>query len=344
VKGRTLKFIDISGFGHSGKTIVSDYLKENNRIFSFDNNVEFELIRVPGGLLDLYYSIFENWSLIRSSKRIKDFKKLIFRIGITPSISNPITYFNSSGHSYEQLFKNNFISESLDFIDKIVISTDRTFWPYENLTSNTLNLVLSKFKLKFFNKLIESEILYTKRENFLFLVNEYLNNLFLHIANNSESHVLLNNSCEPFSPECSLKILGDSYSIIVDRDPRDIYASQINQEDVFIPNFELKSGIYKMKKKMTNFENLQGFIERYKILHENISDINHTRVLRIKFEDFILDHKKSISNINNFLNLETNYEAKFNVSDSIKNVGIWRKYKDLNEIKIIERELKKYCY
>lgn len=344
MKKHKLKFIDISGFGHSGKTVVSDYLKENKNVFSFNNSVEFELIRVPGGLLDLYYSIFENWSLIRSTKRIKEFKKLIYRIGTTPNYLNPTTYFNSSGHSYEQLFENNFIRESLEFIDKLVISTDRTFWPYENLSSSTFDLILSKINLKLFNKFIESDILYTKRDDFIFLVNEYLNKLFLNIVNNDQTHVLLNNTCEPFSPECSLRILGDSYSIIVDRDPRDIYASQINPEDNFIPIFELKSGIYKMKKKMTNFDNLYGFIERYKILHENINDIKNSRILRIQFEEFILDHEKTKEKINNFLNFEINNKSSFNINNSKKNVGVWEKYKDLKEIKIIEKELKKYCY
>lgn len=341
---KTLKFVDISGYGHSGKSAVSDFLKHADCVFSFPNNVEFELIRVPNGLLDLYSAIHESWNIIRSTHKIKEFKKLINRIGTTPNIKKPWTYLNSSGHSYEKLFNYNFINESNKFISNLIIEKNKSYWPYDNLTNSNIELVFNKLKYKFFNTLIKSEIYYTKSSNFQSEIENYLNALFNHLVNLKQTHVVLSNAFEPYNPELTLKMIKGAKSIIVHRDPRDIFASQINSNEMFVPNFEKFKNIDKIKSEMTHFNDISKFITRFKILHEN-STSNTESVMKIQFEDFVLNFNTVSSKILDFLEINpSSINDKFDITNSIKNVGIWEKYKDLKEIRIIERELNKYCF
>ena len=103
------KIVDVSGYGHSGKTAISEYLKDYEDVFTFPSHVEFELFRVQGGLLDLYLSIYDSWNLIRSRVRIIEFKKLIYRIGIVQNKYKLTTLWNASGHGYNQYFNYKFI-------------------------------------------------------------------------------------------------------------------------------------------------------------------------------------------------------------------------------------------
>ena len=133
-------------------------------------------------------------------------------------------------------------------------------------------------------------------------------------------------------------------SIIVNRDPRDIFASQINSNEMFVPNFEKLKNINKIKSEMTHFNDISKFITRFKILHEN-STSNTESVMKIQFEDFVLNFNTVSSKILDFLEINpSSINDKFDITNSIKNVGIWEKYKDLKEIRIIERELNKYCF
>lgn len=344
---RKLIFIDVSGFGHSGKTAVVDYLKQFDSVFGFRNDVEFELFRVPGGLVDLYLSTVESWSQIRSTARIKDFMLLIKRIGTVSSFRKPISFFHASGNGYDQLFKGRFIDISHDFIRNIVLLEKKALWPYDYFAMSPLNLLISKIGVKFFGPKKNSVVFYTNRKTIKQAINEYIQKLFDVVVNDKKDKVLLYNAFEPFNPSTCLKMLDNSLSIVVDRDPRDIYASLINKNDGFIPDFERYKGAQKVKKETIGFASVEEFIFRYKTIHLNVNYINNPRVLRLSFEEFILEHDSCTEKIREFLGVEEDNceEGKFfDLEKSKKNVGIWKKYKDLPEIKLISRELGDFCY
>ena len=71
-----MKVIDVSGIGHSGKTAVTDILREVRGFHVHDNSFEFDLLRLPDGILDLEKALCDNWSPIRSDFAIKRFKQL----------------------------------------------------------------------------------------------------------------------------------------------------------------------------------------------------------------------------------------------------------------------------
>ncbi|MCD0471057.1 sulfotransferase [Flavobacterium sp. JAS] len=341
------KIVDVSGYGHSGKTAVSDFLKDYESVFSFPSYVEFELFRVQGGLLDLYLSIYFGWNLIRSRTRINEFKKLVLRIGTVQNKFKPSTLWNASGHGYNQFFNHKFISISEEFIEELSKVRQESFWPYDSLSDNKAKLFFDKIWSKLSGKLSLKTIYYTDRNHFTNLTSSYIHKLFSEVGDSNQTHVVLNNTFEPYNPSMSLEMVENSFSIVVDRDPRDIFSSLINAKDIFVPSFEKYKNAEELKKRMVGFDNIDQFIARFRILKDNIIEEQNNRVLRIRYEDFILNHEETVGQIKNHIGL-TNLSKKgsksFNIEDSKKNVGIWKQYKDLPEIIKIEKELAQYCY
>ena len=65
-------------------------------------------------------------------------------------------------------------------------------------------------------------------------------------------------------------------------------------------------------------------------------------ILKINFESFVLDDKKSIKKIEIFLKIKKDINNKFDFTQSRKNVYKAKKILSLNEMKYINKELKDY--
>ncbi|MBT5490965.1 hypothetical protein HOK00_01265, partial [bacterium] len=74
---QNLKVIDFSGYSFSGKSAYFDLVSEFDGYKSFNNAFEFELLRIPNGIVDLYTNLYLNWSPIRSSEAIRNFIRII---------------------------------------------------------------------------------------------------------------------------------------------------------------------------------------------------------------------------------------------------------------------------
>lgn len=341
------KIIDVSGFGHSGKSAVSECLSDYENFFSFPPSVEFELFRVSGGILDLYYSIYKNWNLIRSRDKINEYKKLVKRIGTVQDYNKINTLWQSSGHGYNRMFNNRFLEISENYINKLVVFEQETFWPYEKLYCSEFDLLKEKIKAKIFKKISKEKIYFTNRNVFLNETSNYVHELFNEVEDKNSNNIVLNNAFEPFDPETCLKLVENSYSIIVDRDPRDIYASLISSDIGYIPKFEDNKFVLKQKKMMVGAENIDEFIMRYKTLKENVKCTINPKIIVLKYEDFVLKHNSEIVKIFNFLGIENpvlKMHTKFIPNDSKINIGLWKYYSETPEIKKIHKHLAEYCY
>ena len=75
---------------------------------------------------------------------------------------------------------------------------------------------------------------------------------------------------------------------------------------------------------------------------------NDQRVLRINFEDLILQYDDTKKTVFDFLDIDgSDHVNKFKYFDpnvSNNNVGVWKKYKNQDDINKIYKELKEYCY
>jgi len=341
-----MKFLDVSGFGHSGKTVVADILKEIEGYQLPNYNFEFNLIRIQGGLLDLKFALVDNWSPIRSDSAIKRFIKLINRIGPKASIYVPSTLFLSNGMNYDSIFKEKFTKISHDYLSSLINTTYQGYWPYTMIDGSILEQFVARVKgqLGFSPKLVKIHL--TDSSEFQLKTTNYLTALFRTIKEENTDVFVLLNALEPFNSEEGLNLLGDSKQIVVNRDPRDIYASSREINTGFIPRFE--SNNMGLKRKIVG-NTLDIFLKRHIIYHKNV--VKNTpvdRVLKLNYEELILNYEESLNKIYKFLEVCPSKHKKkgkfFDPNKSVANIGLWKNFNDKHSIAKIEESLNEFCW
>ena len=345
------KFVDISGFGHSGKGVITDLLNEFYGYQVPHYNFEFDLLRIQGGLLDLCTALHDDWSPIRSDAAIRRFRKVVLRLGTSAKLTRPYSMFIANGMNYEYYFNENFFRLSDQYVKSLISYIYEGYWPYPIDDKASIVQFYQRVVANIFGKKQFNQAVYMAApDNFLELTQKYFNDLFTCIANKDTRVFVMHNAIEPFNPTRGLNLFEDARIIIVQRDPRDIYASIFVKSDVFIPKYE-KKHFWKMKGSFLNTDNIQNFIERQKLQFSKIkSTVDDHRILRLRFEDIVLKYEETIANILNFLgetpSIHVRKKKFFDPEKSIKNIGIWKqmKGKDENAIRLINEELAYLCY
>jgi len=342
-----MKFLDISGFGHSGKTVVADILKEIDGFQLCNYNFEFNLIRIQGGLLDLKYALVDNWSPVRSDSAVRRFKRIVKRIGPKASLFSPTTLFCSNGMNYDSMFNEKFTKLSLSYISSLVSVSYQGFWPFALIEESMIYQFIARVRGRLGLSPTLVDIYLTDSSDFQLKTSNYLISLFKEIKEERTNVFVLLNSLEPFNSEAGLNLLGDSKQIVVTRDPRDIYASAMAVNDGFTPDFESNYNMG-LKKNIVG-KDLDLFIKRQKIYHENIViGTAEDRILRIQYEDLIMNYEDSLNRIYKFLDVDSTCHSEkgkyFNPKKSSANIGLWRNYHDQISISTISESLSDYCW
>ena len=351
-----MKLVDISGFGHSGKTAVSDLLREIEGVHAHHHSFEFGLLRLPDGILDLEKALCLDWSPSRSDRAIKRFGKLCLMLS----------------EGYGKALNGSFWEESKNYLDSLIegrLFVDGWFdGLYDVPRVNAQKEILKKLGLLTIatglrNLLSrpkqpsseKTEVFLTTPEDFLQKTKVYLNKILCSESQNKQTAILTNNMMEPFSPFRSIKFFDDAYCVIVERDPRDIYASVLRYENSFVPEFELQNENFSpeylknLKQDMLGMNDVDSFILRQKVYNREVDSESDTdRVIRINYEDLVLNYDSTVSNLFNRLEIDDTLHLMkkkfFDPEKSSQNVGIWRDLSDSEEIKRIERDLPDVLY
>lgn len=345
-----MKIIDVSGYGHSGKGILTDFFKEFENFTVHDYLFEFNLIRIQGGLVDLKHNLVDNWSPIRSDAAIRRFKNLVKKIGTKASLSNLVSLGTSTGNNYNYYFNDKFIELSNEYIDKLILDSGKKIWPYRKIEESFAEICYYRFKNKVFNTEKEYEFYIGSNDNFMKSTRLFLDNLFSNYKNFKSDTVVTNNMFEPYNPSYALSFFHNAKSIIVQRDPRDIYASlYIDNESKFLPDYLKSNRLWKEKESFLFAYDIDKFILQQKNLYDNSNIRNDCdNVLRLRFEDIILNYEETRNKILTFTEIsEKKHIDKFqffNPKVSARNIGLWRQIKDDSNIKKIESELSEFCY
>lgn len=325
------KIITCAGYGATGSSAITDYLKEFEDIYCIQE-FEFRFLQDPYGIRDLEYALLENNHRLNTSFYIKKF----------------IEYINflskSKVYSYEKYFKGSFKKLSLEYIKNLGILEWNGYWHQDIIESNFF-----KRNIYYLQRVIQKYILQKKEGGGSFIkckmyysypktifhecTKKYLESLFEKITEGMDYNIIALDQLLP--PDNLKKYLNYFYNIkvvVVDRDPRDIYL--LNQEI--------------WKEKWIPSQDLELFIKWFKEIRRN-KEKNSKNVLNINFEDLIYKYEETSEILDKFLELNKEKHIKkkkyFNPEISIKNTKIWEKYKKYEKnIKKIEKELKQYCY
>lgn len=359
--------VDLSGFMFSGKSVVSDILSEFKNVNVPDKRVEFDLLRVGGGLIDLKNAV-EDWSPVRTDAAIRRFDKLIIKLNRSTNYSQS---FFQVGWNYGEKYKN--LLEFYEiFLNEIIELGWDTPWPYSDLDLSEVELlairlneyknnsnwfllrqsanislkILKALQLSVFNNRHYFKNGNKDRYTLMVTLNDFIlaSRKFIYnilevdkLTNSGFDIIVTHNALEAFNPGRNLDLLGDNAKcIVVDRDPRDIFCTA----NSFSVGFNDQVDFYK---KIAGANDVNVFIQKYNIYRSRI--VTDERVLRLKFSDFFISYDESLLKITQFLNLKSSFQIKrksvFCPEKSISNLNMWEKAEFIflaNEIKKIQNE------
>ena len=130
-----------------------------------------------------------------------------------------------------------------------------------------------------------------------------------------------------------MKFYEDSYAVVVDRDPRDMY--------IFAKKVLLSKG------RFMPTDTVENFIEYYRLLRSGDSyRFENERVLRLRFEDMVYNYDATTKRIDDFLHVvNTNKKSIFVPEMSAANTNLIRKFPEFAaDIAKIEQALPEYLF
>ncbi len=310
-----MRKIIVIGSGYSGSGAVVEYLIGRSDVFDPFRGREFRLIQDPDGLMDLYNSCKNNFSIQGTSAAINDFIAFYKRIQ-KHTISN------------ESVSMENFIKQ--------ITLLEYKAAPYcERIKMNLFKRHLYKYQEKWAYHHGRKPELVTMRipvnsEQFLIsaqrFIDEIINSAVGKVKN--ENNCVINHGASFWNPISSTTFYGDRKVIIVTRDARDIY-SELSIIGRAYPKRDPELFC-------SWFQSIMGKVKK--------SEWEHEDVIKIVFEDFVQDNKNAVINLSDFLRINQDTKSNYEPEKSRLNIGKFKEVLSMKEIKCIENKLKKYCY
>ena len=321
------KFICVSGYGKSGSGAVISILNEFNQIGGIKK--EFRIARDPMGLSYLHNEIIDNWEFVRHSKAIDNF------LDYCLMLSRKETIFSKTGKNLSKILDLDFYEESQSFINAISNFSYFGDTLLNRYTSSRKDLIISRVKSKF--KIPNTKKMYfacPDDDFFIVQVQSFMKKIFVkYSTKNNLKKVVLNQAISLKDIDRQLSYFKTNKLIIVDRDPRDIFATMLNEKRLL--GGEVDPMIMAEK-----------YIIWHRLLRKNIQPNHKAEVLNIKFEKLFSDYDSEISSIKNFFDISTEHSRKFSLFNP-KNydchIGIWRKIPNQKAVNKIYAELKEFC-
>jgi hypothetical protein len=325
-------YVCVSGYGWTGSGACIDILREFKGFGALQG--EFRIAKDPYGIRDLEESLVHNWDFIRHDVAIRDF------LSFCEVLSRKTGLFSKAGKNFSNKLHIDFMLESEAYIDRLTdmnylgdTSVHRYYIPaYKNF--------LMKLRNKFGKN--NAKFMYFSRpskECFLKETRSYIDSLFSnYIGLEKINTLILDQAVSPTNIAGTSKYFENIKIIIIDRDPRDIYANMIKRNKLFGSD-------------PLNIDSASKYIQwhnRLRTISERDKNIDIDKyVLRLSFEDLVLKYDTSVEKIIKFLDIDTQHNNKgmyFSPKYSSKNVGLWRNYNDQSVMDKIGEELINYCY
>ncbi len=324
--------IGACGFGSTGSSVVTDYLREYDGI-NVKDDLEFTYVSGLDGLIDLERAVMSPKNRTSDSiYAIKRFQEMV----------------QQKKHAYERhgLSSETFVRSANEFID--AITTVKWYW-YDNriqyryrskyfLQTFMKKKVIPKMELKRGQHVecwpLEEVRVSIKPENFYSAALKHVDELLRGMNIDTNEVFALDQPFAGNNPQACFPYFNDPYAVVVDRDPRDNY--------VFARTRMLGKFHYMPINKV------EDFIAYYRALRKDQPYLEENpRILRLRFEDMVYEYDKTTEILRDFLNLPENPRPKsvFDPELSVANTQVFKRFPQFEEdIKVIERELPEYLF
>lgn len=324
--------IGITGYGATGASAYVDLLREFDNVQSFDSHAEFQLLQQPDGIRDLRFNLVE-------SRR---------RISINCAIHRFIKQykFKRNNTSYNKVTKGKYTQLSEKYINSLIQMTWKgksiydpqdILKPIEKDSLAKVNNFIRRI-IHIFDKcapwppMIPRYYSYISTEDFIAKTKTYLSDFFQACEFDLNNPIMLEQLfCLENPLEGSEYFDTETKSIIVDRDPRDVF---------LLTNGYLADNC----SFMPNTGNVEDFVKYYKGLHSTFCE--DPNVLYVNFEDLIYNYHSTVCRMEQFLGIKhVHPKSNFKPEWSINNTQVYKNYPQYEkEIKYIEEQLHDYLY
>ena len=329
--------ISTCGFGETGSSAVTDYLKECSGI-QVSDNFEFTVSTAVDGLEDLGYFLMEKGARQGTSiYAIQRFEKLVNKrkkgwsvqtgisqkevedatqefldkitqvryVGFSPRINSP------GGETAKQIIGDSLIRRRIirPLEKKGVIKKNFDFYPLEEVR------------------------VAIRPANFYEAAQEYVCRLLKGMGVDPDGKAALDQAFTGANPAKSFPYFRDPRAIVVDRDPRDVYIfakTKALSVDRFMPT-----------------DTVENYIKYYRLIRDGQPYLQEDpRIILVRFESLIYEYEEATQKINDFLGV-TNEKRKtvFVPEMSAANTNLITKYPEFkDDIRKIEEELPEYLF
>ena len=321
------------GFGSTGSSVITDYLKEYKNICVLDG-IEFTWVSTTDGLIDLAYHVLNPHSRTSdSSIAIKRYYDLMEKV---------IPYYYNSGNLLPETFRastKKFIESITDVKWKGFIHESKMgYWEKKikvSLLQRRIIPILERkkgYRVDMFPK--KDFYLSVNPSNFYEVAKLHIKELLVGMGADFNKMIVLDQPFPGNNPQACFPFFENPYAIVVDRDPRDNY--------VFAKT-KLMGRNYFMAT-----DSVEDFVKYYKAIRKEQPYLNNdNRVLFLQFEDMIYDYENTTEKLRCFLNLPENPNPKsiFDPKLSINNTQVFKRFPEYaKDIQYIEEQLTEYLY
>jgi hypothetical protein len=208
-----------------------------------------------------------------------------------------------------------------DFVAAIVDVEWETPWPYDDLDDGPLQTFSRKLAARMGRTPLRHYRLLS-RDAFVPAARRLVERVLWEGVDRSAVELLVtHNALEPFDPIAHAHLLGeDVRCIVVDRDPRDIYATAITTQAGFNDNLP-------MYRRIAGAHDVEVFIRRHGAYRRACAP-PHPHLLRLTFESLIDRYEETSAEIRTFLELPVSSHRRrgevFDPRKAGRNVGLWR--------------------
>lgn len=329
-----MKIITCASYYGTGSSALTDLVSEYHTVHPNDE-FEFRFVHDPDGISTLEYHLVDHPNREVSGYALKRF--------VEYSRFNAGTWFNKK---YEKFFHGHYREITQKYIDKLTDLKFKGFWQFDLSSKGMFKYYFLGIFNKFFIKIkaknasiLPKEITYIpnlSKENFLNATQEYMSELFTCLNNDKKPYLVLDQLVPSSNLEQCLKYFKeDLYTIVIDRDPRDVYVLCRTswRYDHLFPHDSVESWC-------------KWFKYNRVVAGEKCKNSN---VLYLNFEDFIFNYDNTVSKIEKLtgLNKEDHNKqfTRMNPKRSVVNTRIWLRDKRWeDDIKVIEKMLPEFLY
>ena len=321
------------GFGSTGSSIITDYLKEFDG-FDVKDDLEFNWVSRADGLIDLERAVMKPHNRTGDSMvAIRRFLQLATRL--------------ERSYEIHGLSKEMFRKLINDFIDSI--TTVSWYW-YDDQKKDHYNYItrvayyvmkkkiIPKMEIKQGHHVkcwpLEEVKISVMPDNFYEEARKLVKDLLSGMGVDLNMNVALDQPFSGNNPQACFPFYEDPYAVVVDRDPRDNYVfakTKLLGKFHYIP-----------------IDSVDDYIAYYRALRRTQPYLNpDPRILCIQFEDMVYEYDKTSAKVREFLKLPENPHPKsvFDPDLSIANTQVFKRYPQFAEdVKKIEKELPEYLF